>query len=228
MVCRVKQGRLMRIFCPVNSLVVSRNLWLILLSKIWLFLDLVKRVFKKLKNSKDLKSALIFFSSFSGCWVFSNFVIFHLIKVAKYIRDTYCHLATETDSWFPLIVYWLFWSFVDMSESNTASISHWKAVLKLKKKLQSAAMLKDKNGPIFWNLNCEQFQQKFKKKSETWKLFCSKSSHSDFKLDHFIIEYYIPFGQKWPILQKRVSTFALIALRDWLWCWDKIRWSICP
>ncbi len=32
----------MMIFCPVYSLVVSRNLWLILLSKILLFLNLVK------------------------------------------------------------------------------------------------------------------------------------------------------------------------------------------
>ncbi len=37
---------LMRIFHPVNSLVVSWNLWLILLRKIWLFLNLVKHTSK--------------------------------------------------------------------------------------------------------------------------------------------------------------------------------------
>jgi hypothetical protein len=46
----------MRLFHLVNSLVVSRNLWLILLSKFWLFLNLVKNTSK---NSKDFKSALI-------------------------------------------------------------------------------------------------------------------------------------------------------------------------
>jgi hypothetical protein len=47
----------MRLFHPVQSLVVSRNLWLILLSKIGLFLNLVKRTSK---NDKDSKSVLIF------------------------------------------------------------------------------------------------------------------------------------------------------------------------
>ncbi len=35
-----------KLFHPVNSLVVSRNLWLILLSKICLFLDLAKNASK--------------------------------------------------------------------------------------------------------------------------------------------------------------------------------------
>ncbi len=42
----------MRLFNTVKSLVVSRNLWLILLSKIWLVLDVVKYT---LKNSKILR-----------------------------------------------------------------------------------------------------------------------------------------------------------------------------
>jgi hypothetical protein len=46
---------------------------------------------------------LIFLSSFSGCRVFSNFVIFHYIKVAKHIWYPCCHLVAETDNGFPLI-----------------------------------------------------------------------------------------------------------------------------
>jgi len=57
----------MRIFHVVNSLVVFRNLCLILLSKIWLFLN----------NFLGFQSSAYFFSSFSGCRVFSNFVISH-------------------------------------------------------------------------------------------------------------------------------------------------------
>jgi hypothetical protein len=52
---------IMRLFHPVNSLVVSRNLWLILLGKIWLFLNLVKYTTKNYLNLKDSKSVLIFY-----------------------------------------------------------------------------------------------------------------------------------------------------------------------
>jgi hypothetical protein len=47
-------------FHPVNSLVVSRNLWLILLNKIGLFLNLLKHTSIFKYNSKDSKSVLIF------------------------------------------------------------------------------------------------------------------------------------------------------------------------
>ncbi len=47
----------MRLSHPVYSLVVSRNLWLILLSKILLFLNLVKHTSN---NSNVSKSVLIF------------------------------------------------------------------------------------------------------------------------------------------------------------------------
>jgi hypothetical protein len=47
----------MRLFHQVNSLVFTRNLWQILLSKILLFLNLVKHASK---NSKDSKSVLSF------------------------------------------------------------------------------------------------------------------------------------------------------------------------
>ncbi len=43
---------IMRLFCPLNSLVVIRNLWLILWSKIWSFSNLVKQIFK---NSEILR-----------------------------------------------------------------------------------------------------------------------------------------------------------------------------
>ncbi len=51
-------GTQMRLFHPVNSLSVSRNLWLILVSKIWLFLYLVKNTSKKFQNYKDSISVL--------------------------------------------------------------------------------------------------------------------------------------------------------------------------
>ncbi len=50
----------MRLFRPLNSLVVSRNLWLILLHKIWYFSSLVKYISKNFYNSTDFKSVLIF------------------------------------------------------------------------------------------------------------------------------------------------------------------------
>jgi hypothetical protein len=49
---------------------------LILLNKIWLFWNLVKR---RSKNYKILRipNVRLFFSSFSGCWIICNFVIFN-------------------------------------------------------------------------------------------------------------------------------------------------------
>jgi hypothetical protein len=60
---------LLRLFHPLNSLVVTRKLLLILLSK-------VKHTSKNLQNSMDSRYGLIFSSSFSICRVISNFVIF--------------------------------------------------------------------------------------------------------------------------------------------------------
>ncbi len=93
-----------RLFYPVNSLVVSRNLWLILWSKIWLFLNLVKHASKILMIPN-----LCFFSS----WVFSNFAIFYQVKVAKHIWEPCCHMAVEIGSWFPLIPISNFMKMVD-------------------------------------------------------------------------------------------------------------------
>ncbi len=44
----------------MNSMIVSRNLWLILISNIRLILNFVKYTSKILKNSKDSKYMLIF------------------------------------------------------------------------------------------------------------------------------------------------------------------------
>ncbi len=90
---------IMRVFCLVNSLVVNRNLWLISFGKIWLFLIFVKHTSKIVR----IPYLCLFFSSFSTCWVFNNFVIFHLINVAKHYSNPCCHLAAETGSWFVLI-----------------------------------------------------------------------------------------------------------------------------
>ncbi len=49
-----------------------------------------------------------FISSFSGCWVISNFANFHLIKVAKQSWDPCYHLAAETGSWFILILTFIY------------------------------------------------------------------------------------------------------------------------
>ncbi len=95
----------MRLFHSVNSLVVSWNFWLILSSKILLFLNFVKHTSKNVLKFYEFQMCADFFSSLSGCWVFSNLVIFHQIKVAKQIWEPCCHLAAETGSWFPLIVH---------------------------------------------------------------------------------------------------------------------------
>ncbi len=46
---------------------------------------------------------LIFFLSFIGWWVLSNYVIFHYIKVSKHIWDPCCFVVTESGSWFILL-----------------------------------------------------------------------------------------------------------------------------
>ncbi len=95
------------LFNSVNSLVVSRNLWLILIMKILLFLNFVKHTLKHFYISKPLSISNMcqfFFCSFSGHWVIRNFVIFHKTTVAKHIWDPCCHLVAETGSWFILII----------------------------------------------------------------------------------------------------------------------------
>jgi hypothetical protein len=57
---------------------------------------IVKHTTKNFSNSKDSEDAgcTCFFSSFSGCLVISNFVVFHSIKLAKNI----CHMIAQTGS----------------------------------------------------------------------------------------------------------------------------------
>ena len=69
---------------PENSLGVAINLWLILLSKIVSFLNLVKHPLKHLYIS-IFQMPTHFLSGFSGCQVIRIFVLFHWIKVAKHI-----------------------------------------------------------------------------------------------------------------------------------------------
>lgn len=77
-------------FHRVKSLVVNRNWGLTLLSKIWLFWNLVKH--QKFLNSKEFKS---------GCWVIPTFVIFSHYKTCKaYCRPTLPLGVAETCSWF--------------------------------------------------------------------------------------------------------------------------------
>ena len=51
----------------------------------------------------DSKLVLIFSSSFTGCRVISNALIFDDIKVAEHVWDPPCHLTAKTGSWFILI-----------------------------------------------------------------------------------------------------------------------------
>jgi hypothetical protein len=89
----------MRLFHPENSLVVTRNLWLILLGKILLFSNVHQKISKILR----IPNPCLFFSLASVvAWVFSNFVIFHSIKAVKHIWEPSCHLAAETGRWFSL------------------------------------------------------------------------------------------------------------------------------
>ncbi len=76
----------MRLFHPLDSMVVTRNLWLILLNKLL----------------KHVQSCPYFFSSFSVCWVISNWFFFQN-KSWKHICDQCCLLVAETVSWYPLI-----------------------------------------------------------------------------------------------------------------------------
>jgi len=58
----------------------------------------------------DSKSVL-FFSSFSGCWVISNFVIFPQSCETYLGTMVPCHLVAKISSWFILIVFYIInWS----------------------------------------------------------------------------------------------------------------------
>ncbi len=79
LIWKIGRNRTARIWHQCRkATVLSCHRYLILLSKMWLFLNLVKHTSKNFYNSKDSKSVLIF-TSFSSCWVISNFVIFQLI-----------------------------------------------------------------------------------------------------------------------------------------------------
>jgi hypothetical protein len=66
----------------VNSLVDTRNWWLILLSEIWMFFQFS---LTWIKNSNKPESV----SGFSVCWVIN---IFHSIKVVRHILKLFFHL----------------------------------------------------------------------------------------------------------------------------------------
>ncbi len=71
----------MRLFHTVNSLVVSKNLWLILLSKISLLLNLVKHTLKILKILRSPN--LCFFLQLQWSLRFQQFCDFSLNKSCK-------------------------------------------------------------------------------------------------------------------------------------------------
>ncbi len=63
-----------------------------------MFLNLVKCASKK--KSKESKSVLIFFSSFSACCDFSNFAIFNLIKDTKHIWEQCCCMVSISPTFY--------------------------------------------------------------------------------------------------------------------------------
>ncbi len=109
----------MRLFCPENNLVVSRSWWLISLSKIWLFLNLIKNTSQFSKIWRIRNPRLFFYFSLSGCWVCGNFVIFHYIKVAEHIWEPRHHLAAEIGNWFPRTTRILYSSTLERLRSKT-------------------------------------------------------------------------------------------------------------
>jgi hypothetical protein len=84
-----------------NSVSIHK-IWLILLSKIKLCINLFKHTYKILKFCR-FQICAYFFSCFSGCSVRSTFVIFHQIRVSKHISEPCSHLAAETVNLFILI-----------------------------------------------------------------------------------------------------------------------------
>ncbi len=87
-------------FHPVNRWAVARNRWLILFHKIWSLLNLVKHTSKFFWNSKDSKSALIYYIALVVVDLILKFVLFHYIKIVKHIWEPCCHLAAEKGSWY--------------------------------------------------------------------------------------------------------------------------------
>jgi len=88
----------MRMFRPVISLFVTRNRRLILLSKIWLFLNSVKPITKSSENFR-IPIPCLFLVQISSCGVIRNFYDFSKNKSFKiYLRP-----MLPPGSWFILI-----------------------------------------------------------------------------------------------------------------------------
>ncbi len=88
----------MGIFYTLNSFVVAWNLRLMLFSKIWLFLDLVKCIQKILKFV-GFQIWAYFFYSFIGCWLSDSLAIFHYKKASKHNWEPSCHLLAKNSNW---------------------------------------------------------------------------------------------------------------------------------
>ncbi len=142
-------------------MVVSRHLCLILLSKISLFIKLVRHTSKNYKNSTDSKYVLIIFSSFSGCWVFNYFVFFHWIKVSKHIWEPCCHLVAKTGSWFSLIIieswcyyyYYNYYCNLQLDSKGSLFVNAWQYCCSLIKPYPSGAPFDF--GNVRFGLKCQ-------------------------------------------------------------------------
>ncbi len=73
----------MRIFHPVKSLVASRNLWPIVLSKIWWFFKSSQIHVNIFLKFKGFQICAYFFLSFSGCWIITDWANFSQNKSCK-------------------------------------------------------------------------------------------------------------------------------------------------
>ncbi len=83
-------GNSIGILSPAYTLVVTGYLLLILLSKIWSFLNLVKHISKIL----NVSNPYLFFQ-----WSIGN-LIFHKMKVAKHIWEAFCHVVSISPTFY--------------------------------------------------------------------------------------------------------------------------------
>ncbi len=123
------------LFYLVNSMVFTKNLWIILLHKILLALNLVEQTLKKKFKSHGFQFCAYPFVSFRGSWcIINGCVIFCQTKVAKHIWDQCCHLASKTAvDFFQLVPYYVFASVpICFPDCKTAKIANVNKVLEWK------------------------------------------------------------------------------------------------
>ncbi len=122
----------MGVFHPVYSLFATRNRWLILLRKIWSFLNLVKHTLKNFLKFHGFQICAYFFLSFCGCWVISDFVIYPLnesyrtyLDISEHIR-TYLNISEHI--WTYLNISEHIWAYLSISEYIWTYLKNWQLI----------------------------------------------------------------------------------------------------